>query len=491
MNFDDFKITTRIRKVNLWLQILLGLMLYVSLNYMASRHYVRIDFSENNKNSLSPESIAYIKNLKHNIDVFVVLSATKTNNENTSVKKDLSAFLNQYEYESVAPNKIKVEFVNSNIDNRKTELLVKKFGSNIENSVIVSSPMRSKIIPISDFYTILSEEAKNFNGETLMTSAILNVSEEKQPKIYLLRGHGELDANNTSATKGMSEFALALLARNYLLQECRLDEGKPLPDDADMLIIAAPKANFLPVEIAQIRKYLLKDNGRVVLFLAMGNLCGLEDVLFDWGIRSDDMQVLDTAGYFESSEGDLIARTFPKNSHPIVKYLVNADMPAQFGSVRPVRKDEGAPPDDTLKLDVLLLSSNSSWAEKSYQSGIKNQVYNSSIDLLGPIPLAMVASRTGGKAYGLNIPGGKLAVFGDENFVVNKWFGRMGNSMLAINTINWLFDEGKTLKIPPRVMKIYSITISNDELLGLALRFFILPLGILLFGMIVSIIRRN
>ena len=161
MKFDDFKITTRIRKLNLWAQILLGLLLYVSLNYMASKHYVRIDLSENNKNSLSPESVAYIKNLKQDINIYVVLSATKTNNANTAVKKDLRAFLRQYEYESVDAGKIKVEFVNSNIDNQKTEFLVKKFGTGIENSVIVSSPMRSKIIPISDFYTVISDEVKN------------------------------------------------------------------------------------------------------------------------------------------------------------------------------------------------------------------------------------------------------------------------------------------------------------------------------------------
>ena len=116
------------------------------------------------------------KNLKQDINIYVVLSATKTNNANTAVKKDLRAFLRQYEYESVDAGKIKVEFVNSNIDNQKTEFLVKKFGTGIENSVIVSSPMRSKIIPISDFYTVISDEVKNFNGETLLTSAILNCS---------------------------------------------------------------------------------------------------------------------------------------------------------------------------------------------------------------------------------------------------------------------------------------------------------------------------
>ena len=36
--FEDFKITTRIAKLNLWLQILLGISLYLGLNYVATRH---------------------------------------------------------------------------------------------------------------------------------------------------------------------------------------------------------------------------------------------------------------------------------------------------------------------------------------------------------------------------------------------------------------------------------------------------------------------
>ena len=65
----------------------------------------------------------------------------------------------------------------------------------------------------------------------------------------------------------------------------------------------------------------------------------------------------------------------------------------------------GAPIDDTLKLDPLILSGNTSWAEKSYARGGR-QVYDSATDLEGPLPLAMIASRSGGKDLGLNIPGG-------------------------------------------------------------------------------------
>ena len=106
MKFDDFKVATRVRKLNLWLQILLGVSLYLGLNFLAARHYMRWDFSESRKNSLSPETVAYIKNLKTPIDIFIVISTRNRANENTSVINDLRSFMRQYEYQSLKPNKI-------------------------------------------------------------------------------------------------------------------------------------------------------------------------------------------------------------------------------------------------------------------------------------------------------------------------------------------------------------------------------------------------
>ena len=256
-----------------------------------------------------------------------------------------------------------------------------------------------------------------------------------------------------------------------------------------MLVIAAPNTPFSAFEVEQIRKYLLKSNGRVVVFLKMGGLRGLDEILYEWGLRSDNMLVVDSGGDFKNSDGDLIARTFPQKSHPIVKYLIATEMPVQFGSARPVRPDMGAPEDALLKLDYLILSSPSSWAEKAYGAG--GYAFDDSTDLRGPVPLAMVASRTGSNELGLAIPGGKLAVFGDETFVANKWFNHLGNSILAINTINWMFDDGRMLNIPPRKMKTYSLTVSSNQYLGLALRLFALPCAILALGMTVSFVRRN
>lgn len=488
--FDDFKTTSVVRRLNLWAQIVLGVTLYLGLNFLAARHYQKWDFSENRKNSLSPESVAYVRNLKAPVEIFAIVSQYAKDNEEVSVLRDLRSILKQYEYNSLKSAPVKSHFVNAHIENKKAEELASRFGSDLENSVVVASGNRFKRIPIVDFYDIEAGKRTNFKGEQLLSSAILSVSSGKTPTIYFLKGHGELSPDDSSLSRGLSEFAGALSRRNYNIEELDLSKSSQIPENADMIIIAGARATMLPNEIDQLRKYLLKDNGRMAIFLDMGSLNGLEDVLFDWGIMSDDMLILDTSGDYESAGGDLIARSFPQKAHPISRYLIDADMPVQFGSVRPVRPDMGAPIDDTLKLDPLILSGNSSWAEKSYARGGR-QVYDSATDLEGPLPLAMIASRSGGKDLGLNIPGGKLAVFGDENFIINKWFNRLGNSKLALNTINWMLEENTMLNIPSRQISLYTITLSHNQIMALALRYMSLPAAILLLALIVSFARRR
>ena len=488
--FEDFRTTSTIRKLNLWAQIILGVTLYVGLNFLAARHYQKWDFSENRKNSLSPESVAYVKNLKVPVEIFAVVSQYARDNEETAVLRDLRAVFKQYEYNSSKSSPVKSSFVNAHIENKRAEELASRFGSDLENCVVVASGNKFKRIPIGDFYDIEEGKRTNFKGEQLLTSAILSVSSGKTSTIYFLKGHGELSPKDSSLSRGLSEFASALSRRNYNIEELDLSKSAQIPENADMIIIAGARATMLPNEIDQLRKYLLKNNGRLVVFLDMGSLNGLEDVLFDWGIMSDDMLVLDTSGDYESAGGDLIARSFPQKAHPISKYLIDSDMPVQFGSVRPVRPDMGAPIDDTLKIAPLILSGNSSWAEKSYARG-GSQTYDAAADLAGPLPLAMVASRTGGKDLGLNIPGGKLAVFGDENFIINKWFNRLGNSKLALNTVNWMLEENTMLNIPSRQISLYTITLSHNQIMSLALRYMSLPAVVLLLALIVSFARRR
>ena len=488
--FDDFKYATRIRSINLWAQIIMGIAFFAGLNFLAARHYLNFDFSENGANSLSPESVAYVENLKSPVEIYAVFGSKADAADLRQARRDLRSLFSRYEYASGRKAPVKAQFVQAHIESSRAEELARRFGNDIEDMVIVSCADNYKKIPVSEFYTREEGKPDKFRGEQLITSAILNVSSGGERKIYFLKGHGEMGIKNSSSIHGLSEFAAALKSRNYVLAELDLNEAKRVPQDAGLVVIAGAQAAFLPREIDALRKYLMNDNGKVLMLLSLGSLGGLEDILYEWGIMSDDKLVLDTGGDYESSAGDLIARSFPKNPHPIAKYLVDISMPVQFGSARPVRPDMGSPIDDSLKVDEIILSSPTSWAETSYARG-GVQKYDESVDLAGPLPLGMAASRVGGDALGLTIPGGRLVVYGDENFAANRWFNRLGNSKLAVNTVNWLFDENSMLNIPARQLESYSLTLSLNEITGLAWRFMILPAAVLLICLFVWLARRN
>lgn len=149
-----------------------------------ARHYQKWDFSENRKNSLSPESVAYVKNLKAPVEIFAIVSQYAKDNEEVSVLRDLRSILKQYEYNSLKSAPVKSHFVNAHIENKKAEELASRFGSDLENSVVVASGNRFKRIPIVDFYDIEAGKRTNFKGEQLLSSAILSVSSGKTPTIY-------------------------------------------------------------------------------------------------------------------------------------------------------------------------------------------------------------------------------------------------------------------------------------------------------------------
>ena len=488
--FEDFKTTTFISKINLWIQIVLGITLYCCLNYLALKHYVRFDISENARNSLSPESVAYVKNLNEPIEIYAVVSLNRQNSESASAIRDFNTLFAQYEYVSTKKAPIRAKFVNSFIENKRAEELVARFGKDLEECVIVASANKHKKIPLRDFYTMEDGMKKDFKGESLISSAILNVSSTKETKIYFLKGHGEMSIKSANNIRGLSEFASQLTSRNYKIEELDLSGVKEIPSDADLIVIAGARSPFLLKELDTIRRYLLKSNGKCIVFLEMGSTLGMEEIFYEWGIMSDDMLVLDAGGDYESSTGDLIARVFPQEPHPIVSYLTNAGTPVQFGSTRPVRQDDGSPIDDTLKIAPIILSGSMSWAEKSYMHNGAQQ-FDGISDLRGPLPLGMVASRSSGDNLGVKIPGGKLIVFGDENFIANKWFNRLGNSKLAMNAVDWMLEENNMLNIPPRPLKNFSLTLSQADAIALAWRFALIPFGVLILCISIFIARRR
>ena len=317
-------------------------------------------------------------------------------------------------------------------------------------------------------------EKKDFLGEQQFTAAILDVSSQERKKIYFLTGHSEQRIDDVDPRTGLSALAADLRLRNFALDTLDLNYTRKVPDDAALVIVAAPQG-IEPFAQEQLRQYLGTRAGRVILLLAPDTSPGLDDLLYDWGVMVDDDVICDTSPEDIFEEGDLKIHSFADNN-PIVQTMADRQIPLRIGWTRSVRPEPGRAQGSGLTVTTLARTSESAWGERNYRRrGV--QEYNPGVDIKGlpqmdpPNRLGVVVSSERVQARG-NLPfsvrSGRLVVFGTADLVTNNRFqGAPGNYNLFLNAINWAVDRDTQLNIPPRPVEKFQLALSQQELLRL------------------------
>ncbi|MEJ1972271.1 MAG: Gldg family protein [Lacunisphaera sp.] len=132
-----------------------------------------------------------------------------------------------------------------------------------------------------------------FRGEVTLTAALLDVSNPNKAKIYFLAGHGEMRPEDVDRRRGLSGLRDELRQRNFDILPLDLNLNHKVPDDAALIIIAAPQGRLQPFEEELLRNFLTTRAGRLILMVDPGVPTGLENLLFDWGILVLDNVIID------------------------------------------------------------------------------------------------------------------------------------------------------------------------------------------------------
>ena len=78
---DSFRAVRWLRTFNLVLQAVLFLTFFAGLNYVAKNHAWRFDLTKQHKYSLSPETLAYVRNLERPVHIILTQSPETDNPE--------------------------------------------------------------------------------------------------------------------------------------------------------------------------------------------------------------------------------------------------------------------------------------------------------------------------------------------------------------------------------------------------------------------------
>ncbi|MDP0500310.1 MAG: GldG family protein [Verrucomicrobiota bacterium JB022] len=484
---DQFRMTNLGRRANRLLQTALILCLLGGINYLAMNHYHRQDLSQRHLYALSPETRAYLRELENPVRVIV----TFTGNPETGsdrLKTYLEGLLREYqEAARMGPNDIEVEFVNIFQDLARAEQLQQRYGLQQPEAILVVSDQRQRILLPPDLAEFDGEDTPTaFKGEQALTSAILEVTAPRQPTIYFTSGHDEMRLDDVSPSRGLSVVAGALRERNFAVGTLDLTQVENVPETTDLVVIAGPRGPFTRAEQEKLRRYLNDEAGRVMLLLGPGRDYGLDELIASWGIRMDDMMVLEDSSDFLVDSGSYLIRQFAE--HPITQFHINNEVYVVGGLSRPARASGQPMGDERLTVTNIMGSSATSWGERAYRTGPAR--YDAGVDLAGPVPLAVAAERRTSSQLQINIPGGRVVAFGCGELFANQRMSAPGNQALLLQSINWLLNRDQFLAIPPRPVDSYRLTASRGELQELSLYFLLVPGAVGLAGFILYWLRR-
>jgi hypothetical protein len=498
--FESFRATRWIRTLNLLLQAVLFTTLCGGLNYLALHYSWRTDLTHSRRYSLSPETLSYLKDLARPVRVVVTL----TEDTDAQTYADVRNLLREYAYATETNAKgvrLTVEYLDVYQRRREAEQL----DLDQPNAMLFLSGEQRRVVTKGELYRIVRKdsdavaEKKDFLGEQQFTAAILDVSSQERKKIYFLTGHSEQRIDDVDPRMGLSALAADLRLRNFALDTLDLNYTRKVPDDAALVIVAAPQG-IEPFAQEQLRQYLGTRAGRVILLLAPGTSPGLDDLLYDWGVMVDDDVICDTSPEDIFEEGDLKIHSFADNN-PIVQTMADRQIPLRIGLTRSVRPEPGRAQGSGLTVTTLARTSEGAWGERNYRRrGLPE--YNPGIDIKGlpqmdpPNRLGVVVSSERVQARG-NLPfsvrSGRLVVFGTADLVTNNRFqGAPGNYNLFLNAINWAVDRDTQLNVPPRPVEKFQLALSQQELLRLRYCLLLLvPGAAALLGLVVYWSRRT
>ncbi len=466
----------------------------ILLNLIANRFFLRLDFTADQRYSLSEAT----KSILSSLDAPITVKAYFSENlppDIAKVKQDFKDLL--IEYNNRSDRKIEYEFINPN-ESQETEVEAQREGiSPIMINVRERDQMKQQraylgaVLKYADKTERIPLLQPGSAMEYDLTTAIKKLTLTQKPKIAFLQGNGE---------PGLDELSqlIAQLSILYDVQSFSFNDTATISPDINSLIIIAPKDSVAPKYLKQLDDYY-NSGGRILLALnsvegdfstAQGKAVNTN--LIDWigkkGITIEPDFLIDISAtdvMVRQQQGGLVFNTaikFPYipiitnfNDHPITKGIEAVAMPF-------VSKINIQPKDSAFHSFVL--------ATTSKKTGIENPPLHFSVDRqwkvtdfpLANIPVAVAAEYTlsNGKE-------GKLVVFSDGDFAVN---GKGQNAQrlqpdnvnLMSNAIDWISDDTGLISLRTKGVTSRPIDASIEDGTKTLLKYlnFLLPIFIII-----------
>ncbi len=437
-------------KNQLRLQNLIFLVLFLTiiglLGWLSSQYHFESDWTANSRNTLSEQSTKLLATLEKPILVEAFLR--EGNPQQAAISEVFQRYQRYY------PT-LEITFINPDTDPDR----VREQGITMEGEMVIHYGERRENLKQ------LSEEA--------ITNTLMRLARSDERWIVFLNGHGERDPLG-EANFHYSEWGKQLQQKGFSLHKINLSTTPEIPTNTSVLVIADPRTQLLPGEIAMIQLYLQK--GGNLLWLREPDNQGLDALIEQLGLSTQEGILVDPTGQLLGISDPRFAIVAEYPNHPITSQLESLTLFPQAGGIKMLEQSNW-------HSEALLTTLARSWLERDE---IVSQVDFGEGDQPGPIMLGVALEKT------VEDHKQRVVMIHDADFLSNSYLGNGGNLDLALNIANWLSFDDRFIAIPAKSSHDTGLELDGAAQFIIGFGFLvIIPGGLLLAGIGIWLRRRK
>ena len=462
-------------------QLALVFVLFVQANYLSCRRHTTLDLTQNQKFTLSDTAQNYLKSLGGEVRIIMAFLGT------SELFLEMKGLIS--EFDRVGGDSVTAEYLDLSRSRSRLAELKDKYNLRFSGDqvVILGESGRIKVIAAEEMVRRDGNTGRTvaFRGEEVLTSALLEVTEQQQRKVYLIAGGRTADDLVPIATQLQ---ALAT-AQNARLESLTLEGIPAIPEDADALFFPGNESDLTPRELGLVREFWEERQGGVVLFLDPGaESPNLNSLLRQHGVAPNRDRVLreiNIPGVASRRSYDVPVAMMPGDGPTRDLPALSLQLTGQTQSLD-VLFDDDLLRSENIRPMPLMVAGEGFWGESEFEA--EKVSYNPDQDS-GPPDLVFVAASVEKGLPGdaeLSQGSARLVVVGNPDLLSPDGNTSQVAADFTMSALNWVMNREELMGIAPRQPTAYTLNISPADL-GLlqTLVIFVMPgMGLIIGGLV-------
>lgn len=468
------------------LQALLIAIVFFQVNYLSCRRHSTWDLTQNRRFTVSDTTKNYLASLGG--EVRLVMAFLGTSDLHSEVKGLVA------EYDRIGGDAVAAEYLDLSRSRSRLAELKDRYQLQFSGDQIVVFGESGRI------KTVNAEELVNrdansgrvieFKGEEVLTAAILEVTEQRQRKIYLITGDRRADELVPIA----EQLQPLATAQNARLEGLVLEGREFIPEDADALFFPGNSEDLTEREMGLVREYWESRRGGLVIYLdPTAETPVLNSLLREHGIapRPDRvLSVISIPGVAARKTYDVPVSLMPGPGPTRDLPALSTRLLGQTQSIEVLYEDDLLLSENIRPLP-LMIAATGFWGEIDFQA--EEISYNPDVDHGQPAPVFTAASVEKGVQGdpGLSQGSSRLVVAGNGDLISPDGSSAKVAVDFTMASLNWVMNREELMGISPRRPTFFTLSISPDKIAFLqTLLIMVLPGAALILGGFVWMRRR-